>query len=140
MKERLGWVSNSSSSSFLLLGKKVDYETAKYEKENNNTKIVFVGFNLCDGRDMIEDITLDQLKKLEWYNYDNAREAFEYFIPFLFQKSKDDGATERISINVDFVKKSLEEFQYPKLDVTCIFKDYNSTKTEEEFNDRYMRC
>lgn len=49
MKVRCGFVSNSSSSSFVLIGKEIDWKDAdKYEK------VWFIGDYLCDGKEAFE--------------------------------------------------------------------------------------
>ena len=50
MKIRNGYVSNSSSSSFLIIGRKIDYNDIKDED------LIYVeGKELCDGKDIFLD-------------------------------------------------------------------------------------
>lgn len=124
MKIRQGFVSNSSSSSFLIVGTKLTHYS-QLEKAKNP---YFVGKYLCDGLDVIplldhQDI-LNFLLKLVDYSW----------LGYLYDVL--DYGSESGQLSSDELFAALKENK--TLHYECGEADYHNTSDLNEFIDRYM--
>ena len=79
MKIRNGFVSNSSSSSFVLIGKKLDLSSITPE-DVENKKITVIGEYIYEGLDVFElDTEMLNFMKSNEYDFRNIAGIFEVF-------------------------------------------------------------
>lgn len=90
MKIRQGFVSNSSSSSFIILGKDVDIlkVTPKMIKEKI---IMVVGETLCEGEDIFQIRTDEQLAFLKALNKISIEDTFKYIDTYAMAEDEYEG-------------------------------------------------
>jgi len=119
MKIRYGFVSNSSSSSSIVLGRSIKFEDLLDRK--SNFPVYMLGEFMNEGMDFFQ-ITPDILEKMKskrWHCDD-----YQYVEVY---RLCDDGD----ELNT---KKLPSKFQIFSFD-----QDYSNTETPEDFEERYMR-
>ena len=93
MKIRNGFVSNSSSSSFIIIGKELDIRQVNI-KIVNEKQIVAVGDDLNEGQDIFQIISIEQLAFLKaMENLENSK-AFRIFDAYLYDTGDYEGDVE----------------------------------------------
>lgn len=125
MKTRVGFVSNSSSSSFLLLGKEFDIKniTPKMILEK---EIYALGDHLSDGQDIF------RIKNIEELAFLKALKEIDSDYEFTFVES--------YVISIDDSEGSFDIEKLPKKGTIQYFsveKDYNSSNNLDELKFRY---
>ena len=130
MKIRNGFVSNSSSSSFILFGKQLDLDSLT-KKDLVGKRIVIIGKELYNGKDIIE-LTPSILKEIEkirkegkfWYT-ENVYEVYH-------------SITDSDYCGWEFSKKELMEKLPEKFTIYEFEKDNWTTGSDlEAFVDNY---
>jgi len=125
MKTRIGFVSNSSSSSFIAIGKTVALEDVKL---TNHT--IFIGDSICEGIDIV-DVTPEILKRIktEIKNGRKIRRDWYRFFEVTCVTNKKDDHIAVFPTDVT-IKKGTEVF--------FCEQDYHCTEDPEDFVERYM--
>ena len=132
MKIRTDFVTNSSSSSFIIVGKHVDIN----EVDLSNGKYLFIGKELCDGQDIMEinNETLAYLKSHISSNWGDMMLGDSYiFIVKYFAKrySEDNDCT----FTIRELKKCLDENE--PFEIISVEKDYHGSENVEDLRDKY---
>ena len=127
MKIRNGFVSNSSSSSFIIIGKPVNINDLKVSDIKNKNYVV-VGKDLSDGSDIFNIDSIDIFYFLKTVEYmDNPFEDFE-----IFENSKIKSRTE------DEIKFDSKDMLEGELTAISYWQDYRSCKDIEDLFDKYL--
>lgn len=126
MKVRTGFVSNSSSSSFVIIGREVDIRevTAKMLKEHS---YVVIGDDISDGQDVFEIRTFEELAFLKAMNNLNLDDDIRIIQSFGFNKNDD-------------IEGELDVKDLPKSGKVKYFTgwvDYNSASNISDLKERY---
>lgn len=125
MKVRQGFVSNSSSSSFIILGKDVDVMsiTPKMIKEKT---IMVIGNSLCEGEDVFQIRTIEELAFLKALNKISIEETFKYVEAYAISEDEYEG-----EIDVKKIPKT-GKIKYYNLN-----QDYSSSSDLRTLQNRY---
>ncbi len=134
MKIRSGFVSNSSSSSFIIIGKKVNIDNVTEEDINDKT-FVCIGMSLGDGDDIFYVNTMEKIWFLRTAKKTNFKLDSRYidFDEFeIYEIPEPKSITEDRMI---FDSKNLPEGEIVAL---SYYKDYNASQTIEDLFNKYL--
>lgn len=132
MKVRQSFVTNSSSSSFILIGKKVFSDEINL---NDGYDYYGVGSYVCEGLDVfqIDEDILNEIKKAESGYLFNTRYLNFYRA---YQTSYDDPVA---NFKLDLGKLNKVPMKdRSDIDVVSVEKDYHGTETVNDFIRRYI--
>lgn len=134
MKVRNGFVSNSSSSSFLLIGERIAVEDAPLLIDKGEN-IIFIGGDLGDGKDVIENITNEHVKFISKH-----MDIYSYALYKPWLSNNSEGWDEGIS--VELLKKTINNIpdDINEIEIFRIRKDYHCHDDINEFKDYYRDC
>lgn len=126
MKVRQGFVSNSSSSSFLIIGKEIEIKDVTYKmvKEKN---IIVAGDYLSDAQDIFKIKTIEEYAFIKALNKISIDDTFKYYNAYFYDNDEE----------------SEGEIDLSKLPNTGIVKyfyleqDYKSSKNLDDMKRRY---
>jgi len=122
MKHRNGFVSNSSSSSFIAIGKTVTLDEINLKKQT-----IFIGEYLNEGKDIVE-VTPSLLKRIKQAEKEEHKIKGWYKF-FEVQMSVTSEESLKFPVDVSF-KKGTEIFSCEK--------DYRCTESVDEFIEKYI--
>lgn len=127
MKIRQGFVSNSSSSSFIVFGRNIDIKdiTPSIIKEK---EIICLGKELSEGQDIFYIENIDMLAFLKALN--ELGRDIEYDMEFIEVYSV--GGFDEYSDELDLTNLTTKKIQYFNID-----KDYSSSRDLSDIKGRY---
>lgn len=127
MKIRQGFVSNSSSSSFIVFGRNIDIKdiTPSIIKEK---EIICLGKELSEGQDIFYIKNIDMLAFLKALN--ELGRDIEYDMEFIEVYSV--GGFDEYSGELDLTNLTTKKIQYFNID-----KDYSSSRDLSDIKERY---
>lgn len=128
MKIRNGFVSNSSSSSFIAIAREVNIDDISV-KDIRNKKYYTFGKNLSDGVDLIDITSEDMLK---FFQFVKGWEGYwkKEFIPFKFYEIIKEASED----SIHFSKKDLNDDEYVIISDDI---DYHSSETLDDLLENY---
>ncbi len=135
MKVRNGFVSNSSSSSFLLIGERIAVEDAESLIDKGDNIIFISSSELNEGKDIIENLTKSHIrfiaKHMDTYSY-------ALYKPWLSDNSEgwEDGISVSLLQNaINNIPRDVKE-----VEIIRVRKDYHCHEDIQDFRDYYRSC
>ena len=126
MKIRQGFVSNSSSSSFIIIGREIDIDNITVHSIKEN-QIIALGDHLYDGQDVFQIRTIEELAFLKSMNKLKSEKEFVFVEAYL----SDDNDNSDGEFDVSILPKT------GKVKFFTGSKDYSSSNDVNTLKQRY---